>query len=162
MKRFRFRLASLLRLRSQVERSARRELAIAMAEVHGFEQKLEAVARGLAESAEQAARTDAVGQLARSLEVGLRRHQWRLKEQRRGAEQKLDRARGAYATKARELSTLRNLRDKEHEAWRQETLREEQAELDELAMLSRGRKAAQQRNPAAGPAGSSVGRTVTW
>jgi len=140
MRRFRFRLASLLRVRSQVERSARKELALAMAEVNGFDQKLAAAAQGLADCADQAARTDSVGQLARSMESGLRRHQWRLKQQRKKADQTLEAVRVDYTQKARELKTLQRLRDTEHEQWRAETQRAEQAELDEMALLSRGSK----------------------
>jgi len=136
MRRFRFRLASLLRLRSQVERSARKELAAAMAAVNELDQQLRAADQGLVDCAEQAARTDAVGQLARALESGLRRHKWRLTGQRRTAEKKLEAVRVDYTQKARELKTLQRLRDQEHETWKQECLRAEQAELDEMAMLT--------------------------
>ena len=137
MRRFRFRLASLLRLRSQIERSARKELALAMAEVNSFDQKLAAAAQGLADCADQAARTDSVGRLARAMESGLRRHQWRLNRQRKSAEQKLDAVRVDYMQKARELKTLNRLRDTEYEEWRTAVQRTEQAELDEMALLSR-------------------------
>jgi flagellar protein FliJ len=136
MRRFRFRLASLLRLRTQVERSARKELAVAMAEVNNFDQQLQAAMRGLADCADQAVRTDSVGHLARSLELGLRRHQWRLQEKRKGAEQKLEVVRMEYTQKARELKTLQRLRDQEHEKWKVELQRSEQAELDEMALLT--------------------------
>ena len=138
MRRFRFRLASVLRLRAQVERTARKELAAVMAEVNTLQQQLDAAQQALADCADQASRTDAVGQLARALEGGMRRHAWRLERQREQAEQRLEAARVDYAGKARELKTLQRLRDNEHELWRQEALRAEQAELDELAVLTRG------------------------
>lgn len=138
MRRYRFRLASLLRLRSQIERSARKELALAMAEVNSFDQQLAAAAQGLADCADQAVRTDSVGHLARAMEAGLRRHQWRLIRQRKSAEQKVDVVRVDYTQKARELKTLQRLRDTEHEKWRTELRRTEQAELDEMALMSRG------------------------
>jgi flagellar export protein FliJ len=138
MRRFRFRLASLLRLRSQMERSARKELALAMAEVNNFDQQLAAAARGLTDCADQAARTDSVGHLARALEAGLRRHQWRLIRQRKSAEQKLNAVRVDYTQKARELKTLQRLKDQEHSDWKAEVQRAEQAELDEMALLTRG------------------------
>mgnify|MGYP003624772610 CR=1 FL=1 len=140
MRRFRFRLASLLRLRSQIERSARKELALAMAEVNNFDQQLAAAVQGLVDCADQAARSDSVGFLARSLEAGLRRHQYRLIQQRKAAEQKLDVVRVEYTQKARELKTLQRLRDQEHSEWTTEMQRSEQAELDEMALLSRGRE----------------------
>ena len=135
MRRFRFRLAPLLRLRSQIERSARKELAVAMAEVNGFDQQIQAAVRGLTDCAEQAGRSDSVGQLARALESGLRRHQWRLQKQRDVAEQKLDAVREGYAQKARELKTLQRLRDQQRDDWRRAVQRAEQAELDEMALL---------------------------
>lgn len=138
MRRFRFRLASLLRLRSQIERSARKELAAAMADVNTIDQQIGAAAQGLADCADQAARTDSVGHLARALEAGLRRHQWRLVRQRKQAEQKLEAVRVEYTQKARELKTLQRLRDQEHTEWKQEAQRAEQAEIDEIAVLTRG------------------------
>ena len=138
MRRFRFRLASVLRLRSQVERAARKELAAATAEVNTVQQQLDAAEQALADCADQAARSDSVGQLARALEGGMRRHKWRLERQRKQAEQRLEGVRGDYTRKARELKTLQRLRDQEHEHWRLSAQRAEQAELDELAVLARG------------------------
>ena len=45
-----------------------------------------------------------------------------------------------YTQKARELKTLQRLRDQEHSEWTTEMQRSEQAELDEMALLSRGRE----------------------
>jgi flagellar FliJ protein len=148
MRRFRFRLAPLLRLRSQLERNARRELAKAVAEVSVFDQRLAAVAQGLKDCGDQAAGTGAVGQLARSLEIGLRRHQWRLRTEQQKAQKKLDVARAEFVVKSRELRTLQQLRDKRHDEWRQEVQKREQGEIDELASL--GRHAARHAEELAG------------
>lgn len=142
MERFRFRLAPLLRLRAQFERTSRRELATAMGALATVEQRLAAAALGLRECAEQGARPDAVGNLAKALETGLRRHHWRLQRQQQDAAKKVDVARADYAVKARELRTLQRLRDQQYDAWRVQAQRTEQAELDELAALARGAKAA--------------------
>ena len=139
MRRFRFRLASLLRLRSQIERAARKDLALAMAEINGIDQQIDAAEQGLGEFAEQASRSDSVGELARSLESGLRRHRWTLVKKRAEAEKRLESVRTAYAQKAREKRTLERLRDQEQQAWREQTLRDEQAEMDELAGMQRQR-----------------------
>mgnify|MGYP002624388475 CR=1 FL=1 len=133
MRRFRFRLESVLRLRSQLERVAKQELAKAMAEVNGFERKLEAADLGLRECADQSARPDAVGGFARALETGLRRHRWRLSRQKRAAEQQLEVVRAGYARRARDKKALQRLRTDAHDAWRREATQREQAELDELA-----------------------------
>lgn len=138
MRRFRFRLQPLVRLRSQLERNARRDLATAMAAVNEVEQQQQAAERGLRECADQAAGSGAVGLLARSLEVGLRRHKWRLDKQLAVAEQGLTRAQADYAQRAKDLKVLQQLRDKRREEWREEAMRAEQAELDELSRLQRG------------------------
>ena len=52
MRRFQFRLGSLMRLRSQLERVARRELAAATATVHSIDQQLIAAALGRQEFGE--------------------------------------------------------------------------------------------------------------
>ena len=109
-----------------------------MADVSSFDQQIEAAARGLSDCADQAARTDSVGHLARALESGLRRHQWRLTRQREQAERKLDAVRVDYTQKARELKTLQRLHDQQRDEWRQEAMRAEQAEIDEVAVLTRG------------------------
>lgn len=137
MRRFRFRLAPLLRLRGQFERVARRELAVAIGVVDGVDRRLAAATQGLRDCAAQGARTDGVGALARSLENGLRRHQWRLTKERQAAQQKADVARTDYTQKARDLRTLQRLREQQHTQWQQDAQRAEQAELDELAALAR-------------------------
>jgi flagellar export protein FliJ len=137
MRRFRFRLAPLLRLRSQFERASRRELAAAMGVLVAVDQKLAAAAQGLRDCAEQGARPDAVGQLAKALETGLRRHHWRLQKQQKEAQQRLDVVRADYAQKQRDLRALQKLRDQQREAWRKDAMRSEQAELDELSSLAR-------------------------
>lgn len=142
MRRFRFRLSPVLRLRAQLERTARRELAVAMGALAAVDQKLAAAVQGLRDCAEQAARPDAVGQLAKGLENGLRRHQWRLQKQQKEAQQRLDVVRADYAQKQKDLRTLQKLRDQQREQWRLAVQRAEQAELDELAAMARGAKAA--------------------
>lgn len=137
MRRFRFRLTPLLRLRAQLERNARRDLAAAVAAVSVFDQRLAAVEQGLEDCAAQASDTGAVGQLARALENGLRRHQWRLRTGQQQAQQQLDAVRAEFVVRSREHRTLRQLRDDRREAWRLEAQRQEQSEIDELASLGR-------------------------
>ncbi len=142
MRRFRFRLLPLLRLRAQYERTARRELATAMAAVSAIDQKVAAAKQGLRDCADQAARPDAIGQLAKALENGLRRHQWRLQKQLTEAQQRLDVVRADYAQKAKDLRALQRLRDQQRAEWRAAAQKAEQAELEELASLARGAAAA--------------------
>jgi flagellar export protein FliJ len=142
MRRFRFRLAPLLRVRAQLERTSRRELANALGALATVEQKLAAAANGLRECADQGARPDAVGQLAKQLESGLRRHQWRLQQQRQKANAQVEVARVEHAQRARETKALQTVRDQQREQWRVAASRAEQAELDELASLARAAAAA--------------------
>jgi len=88
MRRFRFRLAPVLRLRAQLERAARRELATAMTALSTLDQQLAAAAQGLRDCAEQAAMPGAVGALSKALEDGLRRHQWRVQKQQQEAQKR--------------------------------------------------------------------------
>jgi flagellar export protein FliJ len=141
MRRFRFRLSPLLRLRSQHERIARRELAAATSAISAIDQKLAAAAQGLADCGAQAPASGPVGRLARALETGLRRHQWRLQTQQRLAQQRLDAVRAEYVQRARDLKTLKNLRDKRREEWLLEARKVEQAELEELGQAGRTRLA---------------------
>jgi flagellar export protein FliJ len=160
MRRFRFRLAPLLRLRTQFERASRRELAVAMGGLAAVDQKLAAAAQGLRECADQGARPDAVGQLAKQLENGLRRHQWRLQQQQRAAQQQVDVARTDYAARARDLKALQVLRDQQRATWRLAATRAEQAELDELTTLARHERVLQAASAAsAAGAASTADRT---
>ncbi|MFM1871465.1 MAG: Flagellar FliJ protein [Planctomycetota bacterium] len=138
MRRFRFRLQPLVRLRAQFEKQARRELATAMTAVNQLEQQAAAAAQGVRDCADQAADSGAVGMLARSLEVGLRRHRWRVEKQLEGANKSLERAQGEYAKRMKDLKMVAQLRDKRRAEWRDQVVRAEQAELDELAALRRG------------------------
>lgn len=137
MRRFRFRLEPLLRLRAQIERSKKRELATAMAEVNTIDQRLAAATQGLRDCADQAGSMGAVGKLARALETGLRRHQWRLSTDLAKAQQKADAVRTEYVAKVRDVRTLQKLKDSKRDAWRVAAAKAEQAELDELARLGR-------------------------
>ena len=135
MRRFRFRLQAVLRLRQQFERRARQDLAAAMGRVAGIDRQIEAASQGLHDCEDQAARWGSVGQLARALETGLRRHRWRLEQQRQQAERDVESARANYHEQVRDLRTLRQLRDRRRSEWLDEVQREEQAELDELSAL---------------------------
>jgi flagellar export protein FliJ len=142
MRRFRFELQSLLRLREQLERAERRGLAAALAEVAAVERRLEVARQGLDECAGHAAGTDAASRLARSLEAGLRRHQWRLGNELRRTEAHLERARAAFRERQRDARALQRLRERALTGWQSSVRAGEQAELEELARAGRARRAA--------------------
>ena len=138
MRRFRFRLDGLLRLRSQLERAARRQLAVATADVATVEQRMEAAVRGLQDCEQQARGSGSVAMLARAMADGLVRHRHRLTNELRGAEARLDRARTDWLQSRRDHQVIEKLRQRRHQEWRQEQARDEQHELEELAQLRSG------------------------
>ena len=137
MRRFAFRLAPLLRLRSQLERTARRELARRTVALQAIDQQLDAAIEGRREFAAAAASGGATGELARALEAGLGRREFELQGRRQRALSALEAARTDYLARAKDLGTLEKLEDKRRETWRAQVQREEQEELDELARLAR-------------------------
>ncbi|MEQ1632752.1 MAG: flagellar FliJ family protein [Planctomycetota bacterium] len=137
MGRFRFRLQGLLRLRTQMEKTARRTLATAMGNVTNVEQRMATATSGLAECERMGCGPDAHAPLARALAQGLARHRLRLQNELRAAHAQLERARGDWVERRREQRTLDVLRDKQREDWLLQRQRDEQHELEELA---RGRK----------------------
>ncbi len=142
MRRFRFRLTPVLRLRTQLERAARRDLAQGMAELVAIDQRLAAATQGLRDCADQAAATTPTGLLARALEQGLRRHRWTLQQQQQKAQTQVERLRADYAARERDARILRKLRDTRRAEWLAGVRKAEQAELDELATLARANAAA--------------------
>ena len=136
MRRFHFRLATLLRLRSQFERSSRRELANALADVNAVDQRIASAASGIRDCADQGRESGALGLLARQLETSLRRHEWRLRTERQKAEQRAEAVRVDYVAKARDLRALQKLEERQHDEWSQAVTKAEQAELDELFRLT--------------------------
>jgi flagellar export protein FliJ len=142
MRRFRFELQNLLRLRGQLERAARRDLATALGAVAVIERRIEVARQGLGECAEHAAGTDPAARLARALEAGLRRHQWRLGSELRRAEAQLERTRTAFVERQRDARVLQRLRERALAEWQQAASACEQAEIEELARAGRAQHAA--------------------
>ncbi len=91
MRRFRFRLDGLLRLRSQMERAAQRDLAMAAADVAAVEEHMRLLQQGLSECDEQSRGSGAVAMLSRTMADGLQRQRLRLGNDLRGAQARLDR-----------------------------------------------------------------------
>lgn len=135
MRRFRFRLEGLLRLRGQFERAARRELAAATGRVAAVEQRIAVAEDGLRQCEEQGAGATPASRLARSLEQGLRRHRFRLQHALRAAEAQLDNARTGWSAARRDHRVLEQLRERRVADWRTSVARDEQSELEELARL---------------------------
>lgn len=140
MKKFRFPLQKLLRLRAQRERISRRELARNVAAVGEVESRLDALEGSLrACRGEIGSRTPIAG-LARALENGLLHSRGRAQKELTEAEELLDAARDAYRERFRDFVALRRLREKRHAAWKAQVEKEDQAEMDEMARVRHARE----------------------
>lgn len=137
MRRFRFPLQTVLRLRGQLEKQAQRTLALAMAAVNEAERKLAFAERGLVECADAGQMPSMAAALARALEQGFRHYQLRLQRELRKAQVAAESARVDYMEKRKDLRSMERLHDRRREEWVTETTRAEQAELDELSRLAR-------------------------
>jgi flagellar export protein FliJ len=135
MRRFRFRLDGLLRLRSQMERAAQRDLAMAAADVAAVEEHMRLLQQGLSECDEQSRGSGAVAMLSRTMADGLQRQRLRLVNDLRGAQARLDRAKKDWMVRRRDQQIIERLRDRQKEQWQQEQAREEQLQLEELTRL---------------------------
>lgn len=131
MRRFRFSLARLQRLRAHDERAARRTLAARAAEVRRLEEQLAVVAanRGVCDDERGAAAA-----LGQALAASYGRSESALRASLQQAEVQLERGRAVYAERRRELEGLVRLRDRRREAWRIDGEREMQREFDESAL----------------------------
>jgi len=132
MQRFRFRLAGLLRLRTQLERAARRSLATAMGTVAGVEQRLHTASEGLRECEDLGCTNAPHAPLARAVAAGLLRHRHSLQHELRAAEARLDRARGDWLLRRQEQRALSTLHDRRRDDWSRRLLAHQQREIEEL------------------------------
>ncbi len=142
MQRFVFKLEAIRRLRVQQEQVVQVELARVMRERNDVvaqitqsrdaEAQLYEYLRAPGRSAAEMAHVARYGTWHRqqifSLGVKLRQY-----------DKGVDLVRGRLTEARARREALDRLHDKEHEAWRLQTLREEQAELDEIATMRAGR-----------------------
>lgn len=133
MQRFKFRLSGLLRLRTQLEKVARRSLATAMGSVASVEQRLTIASDGLRECEQLGCTNEPQAPLARALAAGLAKHRHQLQNELRAAEAQLDRARTDWLERRREQRALDLLRERRHAEWRTEQEAKEQRDMEELA-----------------------------
>jgi len=132
MRRFRFPLARLERLRRHHETLAQRELAERAAVVAALDNRLETVAANVEACQRQDGPARAFGEALRS---GLATLARRLESKRVDAIAEVEFARARYAEKRRDVQTLSRLHEQRRVEWRAEIEHAEQAELDETARL---------------------------
>ena len=135
MKRFRFPLARLMRLRAHQERAARRSLADAVAEVARIENRMQGIDLdlGLLDAQDGLQRSGLA--LATALAEGLRRERRSLEPNLVIALQAMDRMRALYQQKRTDLEALSRLHTRRFEEWRTSLEHEAQAEMDQTAQV---------------------------
>lgn len=135
MKRFRFPLARLMRLRAHEERAARRSLADAVAEVARIENRIQGIDGDLTLLDAQDGLQRGGLALATALAGGLRGERQQLQVKLVTAAQVLARVRLLYQQKRTDLEALSRLRGRRLDEWRTSVEKEAQAEMDESALV---------------------------
>lgn len=138
MRRFQFRLATVVRLREAVRDERRAQLADALAVQATLEEKLEGLQRDLDEA--RRLQTAPVGPVnvdrlltGERYEVQLLAEQQTLKVQLSKVLTEVARRRAALVAADQDVRALEKLRASQHEAWRLDSDRELMRELDEAA-----------------------------
>ncbi len=139
MRRFRFRLTKVLRVRAHRERAARRALAEELSALGALEDALVHVDNNLLvcqddDSASQAA------ELARALEAGLMTRRQGLERDIRTTETRVESARSIYRDTRVDHRAMQNLRERQLETWQREVEAEIQGEFEEIARTQYLRK----------------------
>lgn len=127
MRRFRFSLAKIERLRLHKERLARRELAERLAALAAVDEEISVVEANL-----EVCRRDG-GPLGEAMVEGLGRRRRELTERRERAAEEVDRARVDWLARRRERMALTKLHERRLAEWRAEADRHERAVMDEVA-----------------------------
>jgi flagellar export protein FliJ len=140
MGKFKFRLATLLRLREATRDERRTELAQAYRADEIIQQEKQRLARDLVALKDQARRASAPGRLDLDRLLETRRHEVLLRSQEQHAEQQheaiqaeIQRRRQAAVDANRQVRVLEQLRQRQYERHRQGENRQEVKQLDEAA-----------------------------
>ncbi len=146
MKRFEFKLESLLRYKGHLEQMARREMANAVAEVDRSGQQIQALGR---DRGAAALRLEGLVEKGMSAIEFKQHHSFMAamdqmileeKQRKRVLEKKMDKARSLLKKRTIDKKALERLREKQAKAYTREMLREEQKELDEIAGIKTARE----------------------
>ncbi len=132
MRRFRFRLAKVLKLRAHGERAARRRLAETLSVLTVLTEEMRSLELNLAACREDGVAGSASA-LAHALEAGLVRRRHHVARRMELAVQHVHAARRAYQDARVDHRAMSNLRSRLLESWRRAVEAQEQAELDEMA-----------------------------
>lgn len=140
MAKFRFRLATLLRLREAARDDRRAQLAEAYRADEIIARQEQGLAAELIELEEQTRQAAAPGHLdvdrlleVRRYDLIVRSQQQHVRQQRQAVQAEIERRREALVDADRRVRVLEKLRQKQSERHRQEEIRQEIKQLDETA-----------------------------
>ncbi|MCS7235348.1 MAG: flagellar FliJ family protein [Armatimonadota bacterium] len=142
MRRFRFRLQGLLRLRRLREREGRRELAEALRSLRQAEARCEAARQALRQAEARVVQGRDAQELrwwADAVEA-CRQQLARAEAVRAEAARRADELWARFLQLRRDRKVVERVRDRRWKLHQREQARREQAQLDELALLRRGRQ----------------------
>ena len=134
MRRFRFGLEKVRKLRRHRERAARLGLAQELSQLAAATEHRKRVEENLAVCREQSAGGH-LDPFAAALEIGLTAVLGRVEQAIELAETNVGQAREFYQERRCDLLAMDKLRERLHEIWRRETEADEQMEFDELARI---------------------------
>jgi flagellar FliJ protein len=147
MAKFKFRLATLLRLRESARDERRAELAEAYRVDDLLRQRFDELSAELEAARQQCRRAAGPGTVdvdrlleAQRYELTLRFQQGQLEQQRKAVAAEIERRRAALVEANREVRVLEKLRDNQSDRHRQEEGRREIKQLDEVAQRCSARE----------------------
>jgi flagellar export protein FliJ len=142
VRRFRFPLEGLLRVRRVRERQARRELADALRSLREAEARCEAIRATVREAEAAVVQSQAAAELRAWAEVldARRRDLHVAEEDRAQRAQRADELWARFLQARRERKAVSQVRSRRWRQYQQELARRQQTEADDLALLRRGRR----------------------
>ena len=139
MPRFVFPLEAVLRHRTHAEQERMRELAVVQGEMTRLQQELKALNDSLQAGAQDMKSNHLTGPIDvaylaahRRFTVAMQRKGQTLVQDMARQQKKVDDAQRLLAEAAKERKVIEKLREKQFERWKEETMRKEQAEADEV------------------------------
>jgi len=115
-----------------MERMAKRDLSEALAAVNSLRNRQSVVLENIEACESELKSAPALGA---ALAGGLAVVNQRLKVEIASAEQRVEETRGAYRQRRRDALSLRRLKESRFAAWKEEVMKEQQAELEEVSRL---------------------------
>lgn len=145
MRRFRFPLERLLRLRVQEEREIRRALTVARVELADVDARMVTATESMRACEPDQQPGSRTAPLARALHAGFAHSLHALSIERTAAEATVTRLLAVFEVRRRERETLSRLRVRRRSEWEEQCKREEQNEIDELGRLRAAARARDRR-----------------